>query len=159
MAASPGTNSHRFGFVKDDEARLAPRSLRMNYNPANENRVSANSLIEASRVRGSSVFNRTGEKLGSIDDIMIEKRSGKAVYAIMSFGGFLGIGEDYHPLPWSMLTYDPALGGYVVDLDRTVLEGAPAYAAGASPRWGDQTYEEGLHRYYGAPPYWDDTWM
>ena len=131
----------------------------MNENPANANSESANSLIEASRVRGSAVFNRMGERLGSIDDIMIEKRSGKAAYAIMSFGGFLGIGEDYHPLPWSMLTYNPKLGGYVVDIDSTVLEGAPAYAAGATPRWGDRTYEESLHRHYGAAPYWGDTWV
>ena len=119
--------------------------------------TSAN-LIEASRVQGVNVYNRAAEKLGSIDDVIIEKRTGKTVYAIMSFGGFLGIGEDYHPIPWSKLTYDTKLGGYVVDLDRRVLEGAPAYAAGATPRWGDETYEEGLHRYYGAAPYWGDTW-
>jgi sporulation protein YlmC with PRC-barrel domain len=123
------------------------------------NRETSGNLIEASRVQGVDVFNRTGEKLGSIDDIMVEKRSGRAAYAIMSFGGILGMGKDYHPLPWSMLTYDPKLGGYVVDVDPTVLEGAPAYAAGAAPRWGDQSYEEGVHRYYGAPPYWGDSWM
>ena len=123
------------------------------------NLESASNLIEASRVQGVNVYSRTGEKLGTVDDIMIEKRSGKAAYAIMSFGGILGIGKDYHPLPWSMMTYDPTLGGYVVNIDPTVLEGAPAYAAGAAPRWGDQTYEEGVHRYYGAPPYWGDAWM
>lgn len=117
------------------------------------------SLIEASKVQGTAVYNPHGERLGSIDDVMIDKVSGLCVYAIMSFGGFLGLGSDYHPIPWSKLTYDRKLGGYVVDIEPRVLEGAPAYAAGAQPRWGDQTYEEGLHRYYGALPYWGDTWQ
>lgn len=116
------------------------------------------SLIEASKVQGTSVFNPQGEKLGAIDDIMLDKRSGKAAYAIMSFGGFLGLGGDYHPIPWSKLKYETNMGGYVVDIESRVLEGAPAFAAGAAPRWGDKTYEEGLHRYYGASPYWGDIW-
>jgi sporulation protein YlmC with PRC-barrel domain len=115
-------------------------------------------VIEASRVQGTNVYNRAGQKLGAIDDIMIEKRSGRAAYAIMSFGGFLGLGEDHHPLPWSKLKYDPNLGGYVIDVDNEALEGAPALAAGAKPRWGDKDYEEGLHRYWGAQPYWGDAW-
>lgn len=118
-----------------------------------------NPLIEASKVQGTAVYNPSGERLGTIDDVMIEKRSGRAAYAIMSFGGFLGIGGDYHPIPWSKLKYDTALGGYVADIDPSMLEGSPAYAAGAQPRWGDQAYEENLHRYYGAPPYWGDTWL
>jgi sporulation protein YlmC with PRC-barrel domain len=116
-------------------------------------------LIEASKVQGTAVYNPHGDRLGSIDDVMIDKSSGVCAYAIMSFGGFLGLGSDYRPIPWSKLTYDRRLGGYVVDIETRVLEGAPAYAAGAAPRWGDQTYEEGLHRHYGAPPYWGDTWL
>jgi sporulation protein YlmC with PRC-barrel domain len=115
-------------------------------------------LIEASKVQGTAVYNPHGERLGSIDDVMIDKNSGLSVYAIMSFGGFLGLGADYRPIPWSKLTYSRTLGGYVVDVDARVLEGAPAYAAGAAPRWGDKTYEEDLHSYYGALPYWGDTW-
>src|ERR1700733_949804 len=65
-------------------------------------------LIAASKVNGTSVYNRAGEKLGSIYDVMLDKRSGKAEYAVMSFGGFLGIGDTYHPLPWTVLNYDPA---------------------------------------------------
>ncbi len=66
------------------------------------------SLIAASKVNGTTVYNTAGEKLGSVYDVMIDKRSGKAAYAIMSFGGFLGIGDSYHPLPWQSLTYDEA---------------------------------------------------
>ena len=117
-----------------------------------------NSLIETSKVQGTSVYNPQGEALGVIDDVMLNRRTGQAVYAIMSFGGFLGVGSEYHPIPWAKLKYDKNFGGYVVDIEPRVLEGAPAYAAGATPRWGEREYEEGLHSYYHVPPYWGDTW-
>ena len=88
---------------------------------------STSNVISSERVEGTSVYNKTGDKLGSIDDIMIDKVSGKAIYALMSFGGFLGIGEKYHPLPWSTLKYDETKGGYVVNLDKRMLENAPTY--------------------------------
>jgi len=112
-------------------------------------------LISADKVEGTSVYNRAGENLGSIYRVMIDKASGRVVYAVMSFGGFLGMGESYHPLPWSMLTYDPAQGGYVVDLDRERLEGAPAFAADTPPDWADPTWGRSLHDYYGARGYWE----
>jgi len=95
-------------------------------------------LIAASKVNGTTVYNTGGEKLGSIYDVMLEKVSGKAAYAIMSFGGFLGMGEQYHPLPWNQLTYDRGQGGYVVNLDRQRLEGAPAYSASDLNAWDDR---------------------
>jgi sporulation protein YlmC with PRC-barrel domain len=112
------------------------------------------SLIEASRVQDTNVYNVAGEKLGAVHDLMIDKRSGTTSYAVVSFGGFLGVGENYFPIPWSKLKYDEKLGGYVTDIEVGELEGAPAYVAGAEPRWGDRAYEEELHRFYGAAPYW-----
>jgi sporulation protein YlmC with PRC-barrel domain len=97
-------------------------------------------LIAASKVNGTNVYNRAGEKLGSIYDVILAKDSGKAKYAIMSFGGFLGIGENYHPLPWDVLSYSPEHDGYVVDLDRDRLEGAPSCAAGEMGQWDDPAY-------------------
>src|SRR5277367_6820252 len=82
-------------------------------------------LISADKVTGTAVYNRQGEKLGSVHDVMLNKRSGQVAYAIMSFGGFLGMGESYHPLPWRTLTYDTRQDGYVVDIDRRRLEGTP----------------------------------
>jgi sporulation protein YlmC with PRC-barrel domain len=111
------------------------------------------SLIAAEKVSGTTVYNTTGEDIGEIYDVMIDKASGKVAYAIMSFGGFLGIGEKYHPLPWSMLKYDTQRGGYVVDVSTDLLQGAPAYAQGADP-WGKRSYEEKIYGYYGVPPYW-----
>jgi hypothetical protein len=74
------------------------------------------SLIASDKVEGTAVYKRQGEKLGSIHTLMIDKISGKVAYAVMSFGGFMGIGDRYHPLPWSVLTYDTGKGGYTVDL-------------------------------------------
>jgi hypothetical protein len=71
----------------------------------------------------------------------------------MSFGGFLGIGEKYHPLPWATLTYDPQRGGYVVDLDREQLEGAPAYEGGSDFMWTPE-YGREVDSYYNTPSYW-----
>jgi hypothetical protein len=107
-------------------------------------------LISADKVVGTSVYNRQGEKLGSVYTLMLNKLNGQVAYAVMSFGGFLGIGESYHPLPWRILTYDTALGGYVVDLDRRRLEGAPTYSPAKEPDW--RTYPERIDAYYAIPP-------
>ncbi|KAB7643619.1 PRC-barrel domain-containing protein [Polymorphobacter fuscus] len=87
----------------------------------------ANTLISADKVHGTEVFNHAGDRLGTVDSIMIDKIHGDVAYVVMSFGGFLGIGEKYHPLPWDVLDYDTSLGGYRVDLDREALTDAPAY--------------------------------
>ncbi|WP_158802866.1 PRC-barrel domain-containing protein [Acidisoma sp. L85] len=108
-------------------------------------------LIAASKVNGTAVYNTAGESLGSVHDVMLDKASGKADYAILSFGGFLGIGERYHPLPWNQLTYDPQAGGFVVNLDRSRLEGAPTYAADDLSLW-DERRSADIDTYYGASP-------
>lgn len=90
-------------------------------------RRSPNSLISADKVHGTEVFNHGGERLGTVDSIMIDKVSGEIAYVVMSFGGFLGIGEKYHPLPWDVLEYDTSVAGYRVNLDREALAEAPAY--------------------------------
>src|ERR1700683_5293571 len=92
-------------------------------------------LISADKVVGTSVYNRQGENLGSVYGLMLNKLNGQVAYAIMSFGGFLGIGESYHPLPWKMLTYDTRRGGYGVDLDRSRLENAPRYTSADERDW------------------------
>ena len=108
-------------------------------------------LIPASKVNGTAVYNAAGEKLGSIYDVMLDKQSGKADYAVMSFGGFLGIGDSYHPLPWDQLKYDPGRGGYVVNLDRARLEGAPSYRASDTTAWDDPEYGRQVSNYYSTP--------
>jgi PRC-barrel domain len=112
------------------------------------------SLISAGKVTGSAVYNTAGESVGKIYDVMIDKLSGKVAYAVMSFGGFLGMGDSYHPLPWSLLRYDSGIGGYVVNISKQKLEGGPNYVAGSNPAWGDRAYDEKVYGYYGSPPFW-----
>lgn len=111
-------------------------------------------LISADRVEGTAVYNLNGDHLGSIKTIMIDKTSGKVAYAVMSFGGFLGIGEKYHPLPWSMLRYHRGQGGYVVDIDKSALVEGPSYGADEVPNYSDQAWGKKVHDYYHVPPYW-----
>jgi sporulation protein YlmC with PRC-barrel domain len=118
-----------------------------------ETKITSGSLIAAEKVEGTDVYNMEGEKLGTVDDIMLDKISGKAIYAIMSFGGFLGIGEKYHPLPWSTLNYDESKGGYIVNLDKKMLENAPNYGMNEDFRWTPD-YGRRVDKYYNAPSYW-----
>lgn len=110
--------------------------------------VSANPNIEASRVEGTEVFNSAGERLGYVEDVVIGKRDGQVKYAVMAFGGFLGIGESHHPLPWDVLDYEETHGGYVVDMTREQLEGAPRYMGEDRPDWNDKAYSKGVDDYY-----------
>jgi sporulation protein YlmC with PRC-barrel domain len=115
--------------------------------------TSSSSLISAGRVQGTAVYNTKGDHLGHVEDIMLHKVSGKVAYALMAFGGFLGIGEKYHPLPWSMLKYDIAQEGYVVPLDKNSLKGAPSYERSEFD-YDDAEWRERVHDYYKAAPYW-----
>ncbi len=112
-------------------------------------------LIAAHQVQGTTVYNAALEKLGSVEDVMLDKASGRIAYAILSFGGFLGIGDRYYPLPWAKLNYDTEMGGYIVDIDRDVLEGAPSYTNPAKAAWDDEAWSRGVYTYYGVHPYWD----
>jgi sporulation protein YlmC with PRC-barrel domain len=107
-------------------------------------------LIASNKVEGTAVYNRQGERLGSVYNFMVNKRSGQVAYAVLSFGGFLGIGDSYYPLPWKTLTYDTGKGGYVVDLDKDKLQNAPSYTASESPDWTNPAYGRGIDDYYGG---------
>lgn len=111
---------------------------------------SPNPLIAADRVEGTTVYNRQGEKLGTIKNVMIDKMTGKVEYANLSFGGLFGVGGDLHPLPWSVLDYVPEQDGYVVDLGKELLEKSPRYAENDTPSF-DRDYNRSVNDYYGAP--------
>jgi hypothetical protein len=96
------------------------------------------SLIGSDKVEGTAVYRSNGEKIGKIIRLMIGKQSGKVGYAVMSFGGFMGIGEDYYPLPWSLLTYNPRLEGYEVNITDAQLKGAPKYSTHENWDWGSR---------------------
>ena len=112
--------------------------------------TSSHDVISSDRVEGTAVYNSAGDKLGSIDELMIDKRSGQVRYAVMEFGGFLGMGTDRYPVPWDMLDYDTEHGGYVVPLDKARLEGAPKYAEDDDTPEYDEPYSRRVHSYYGV---------
>jgi hypothetical protein len=111
-------------------------------------------LIGSDRVQGTAVYRPGGERVGHIVRIMIDKRSGQAAYAVMNFGGFLGLGQESYPIPWSLLTYSPKVGGYEVDISDDQLKAAPHLMANENIDLGDRTRELQMYEYYGVPPYW-----
>ena len=115
----------------------------------NETSVMPSDVISSDKVEGTSVYNEAGDKLGSIDDLMIDKRSGQVRYAVLEFGGFLGMGTDRYPLPWNALKYDTSREGYVVPLDKARLEGAPRYPNDEPPLYTDE-YGRRVNNYYGV---------
>ena len=111
-------------------------------------------LIGSDKVEGTAVFGPDDQEIGSIERVMIDKLSGKVAYAVMSFGGFLGIGEDYYPLPWPLLTYNPQLEGYEVNVGEQQLKGAPKYSKHESWDWSDRARDKKVYDYYGVGAYW-----
>lgn len=111
-------------------------------------------LIAADKIQGTTVYNARGEKLGAVERLMIDKTSGRVAYAVISFDGFLGIGDRHHPLPWAVLRYDPGRAGYVVDLEKKALEGAPTIAITDEYfDWSDDEWNRRVHDYYMTPLY------
>lgn len=114
-------------------------------------------LVPAKRVNGADVYNQAHTKIGKIEDIAIDKRTGKVAYAILSFGGFLGLGEKFQPLPWSVLTYSEEDDGYVVPITEEFLALAPKLDVSELSGWDDTASREAFYNYYGAygvKPYW-----
>src|SRR5579871_596297 len=108
-------------------------------------------LIGSDKVEGTAVYGVGDTKIGSIERVMIDKQSGKVSYAVLGFGGFLGIGNDHYPLPWQSLKYDTQLGGYRTGITESQLKGAPKYADDNSWNWNDESRVRGVNDYYGVP--------
>lgn len=113
------------------------------------NASETNDMISSDRVDGTAVYGRDGDKIGAVHHLMIGKRDGKVRHAVVSFGGFLGMGEDYFPLPWNELTYDEGLGGYVVNRSADELKSGPHYRRDAEPDW-NRSYDDEVTGYYGS---------
>ena len=114
----------------------------------------AHELISSRRVEGTAVYSQAGEKLGTIHSVMIGKRSGQVAYAVLSAGGWLGIGAHVHPLPWELLTYDVDRDGYVVAIGRDQLAKAPSMTLDETDRPVDRDYQERVSSYWGTVPWW-----
>ncbi len=108
-------------------------------------------LIGSDKVEGTAVYGADSNKIGSIERVMIDKASGKVSYAVLGFGGFLGLGNDHYPLPWQSLKYDTRLGGYVTGVTERQLRGAPKYGNDNEWNCGDLTRTRAVNDYYGVP--------
>jgi hypothetical protein len=108
-------------------------------------------LISSGKVEGTAVYGPDNEKIGSIESVMIDKVSGKVAYAVLSFGGFLGMGDEHYPLPWQTLKYDTNLEGYATNVTKAQLEGAPKYTNDSDWDWSDTNRARSLNDYYGTP--------
>jgi sporulation protein YlmC with PRC-barrel domain len=109
--------------------------------------------ILASKVKGTAVYNASGDKIGHVEDVMLDKLSNNIMFAVLGFGGMLGMGEKYHPIPWSVLDYDQSKGGYVVRMNKDELEKSPAYDL-EDLTHDDAAVRTETYNYYHAPTYW-----
>ncbi len=114
-----------------------------------ETAIRHHDVISSDRVEGTSVYNTAGDKLGSVDHLVIDKRSGVVRYAVLEFGGFLGMGTDRYPVPWGLLEYATDLSGYRVPIDKSTLESAPQYRDDQRPVY-DDVYGRTVYDYYGV---------
>ena len=110
-------------------------------------------LIESNRVEGTPVYSTQGKHVGTIHHLIIEKVSGRVVYAVMTFGGFLGFGSHEHTIPWEKLNYDTQLGGYRTDITQEQLTGAPV-SYGDEDIWRERKREQDIHDHWKVPPYY-----
>ncbi len=110
------------------------------------------SLIGSDKVEGTAVYAPNDERIGSVQRVMIDKRSGHVAYAVVSFGGFLGIGEDYYPIPWPNLKYDTRIEGYRTAVTENQLKNAPRFARSSDWDWSDADKDRSITDYYGPTP-------
>jgi hypothetical protein len=111
-------------------------------------------LIESDRVEDTAVYDPAGKQIGMIKRLMIEKLSGRVAYAVMSFGGFLGVGADEYAIPWRKLDYDTSLEGYRTNITEEQLRSAPRFSRDRGHDWSDRQSEQELHDYYQVTSYW-----
>ena len=112
-------------------------------------------VMAASSFEGETVMNPQGDTLGEIEEIMLDVRSGRIAYAVMSAGGFLGIGEKYFAVPWRAFTMDTDRKAFILDVDKERLMNAPGFDKDHWPAMADQTWAGQVHSYYGVRAYWE----
>lgn len=110
--------------------------------------------ILSSKVKGTAVYNTSGDKIGHVEDIVLDKMSNNIMFAVLGFGGVLGMGEKYHPVPWSVLDYNPDKGGYIVPMSQDVLEQAPTTCLEDVTK-NDSDLRTRTYDFYKAPHYWE----
>jgi sporulation protein YlmC with PRC-barrel domain len=108
--------------------------------------------ISSEDINGTEVYASDGTHIGEVEHLIIDKLSGRVAYAVMSFGGFMGLGHEHCPIPWGALHYDTTLGGFRTDITEQQLQDAPEFS---NHSWRDREWETKTHSHYGAPQYWE----
>ena len=112
-------------------------------------------VLSASTLKGNSVVNAKDEKLGTIEELMIDLNKGRIAYAVLSFGGFMGMGDKLFAIPWSALTLDTVEKRFVLEVKKELLEKAPGFDKDSWPNMADQTWGAKIYSYYGSKPFWE----
>lgn len=112
-------------------------------------------VLTASRITGSRVTNRAGEDLGKLEDLMLDLDRGRVAYAILSFGGFMGMGDKLFAIPIQALKQDGDRGRFLLDVDKERLKNAPGFDKNNWPSTADRSWGSQIHSYYGFRPYWE----
>ena len=112
------------------------------------------SAIRATKVMGTAVKDQAGRKIGEIEDVMLDKQSNSILFAVVGFGGFLSVGEKFHPIPWAALDYQERENAYVVNYTKEQLEGAPAGSIDELTRDDGLDIRARTYDYYKEPRYW-----
>lgn len=113
-------------------------------------------VLAASTLEGDAVRNSAGEDLGTVDELMIDIPTGRVAYAVVSFGGFLRMGNKLFAIPWSALSVDEDEKCFILDVDKNMLETAPGFDKDNWPDMADTRWATDVYRHYGATPYWED---
>jgi sporulation protein YlmC with PRC-barrel domain len=115
------------------------------------------SAIRAKKVIGTNIKDKSGQKIGEVEDVVLDKQSNSIMFAVVSFGGFLGAGEKYHPIPWAALDYNEAEDAYVVPYTKDQLKAAPAGSVSELVREGGLKMRDQTYTYYKSPRYWESV--
>lgn len=106
---------------------------------------------------GSNVVNAQNEDLGKIEDLVLDAGEGRIAYAVLSFGGFLGMGEKYFAIPWNAFHFNSRESRAVLNVDKKLLENAPGFDKDKWPNFADATFGNSIYKHYGYTPYWNET--
>jgi hypothetical protein len=110
------------------------------------------SCISSEDVQGTEVYGADRQHIGEVDHLIIDKVSGRVAYAVISFGGFMGLGHSHYPIPWNALKFDKSLGGFLTNITEQQLKDAPTFS---DDSWQDRDWETRTHQYYRTTPYWE----
>jgi sporulation protein YlmC with PRC-barrel domain len=113
-------------------------------------------VMDAATLDGDKVVNSAGEDIGKIEAIMLDVAAGRIAYAVLSFGGFFGIGTKMFAIPWSALTLDAVENRFLLDISKERLESAPGFDEDHWPAMADRRWAKDVHAYYDVNPYWED---